>query len=320
MPSTLSAGLSTARSRLGSADREFDCCDTTFLVRVEGVRAGAAADAAVRRARELEGRLNAFDSQSAVAELNETGRVADRHVAAVVRRALAYGERTDGAFDVRHGEFEHDLKAYIRGETAAPPAPAAGSDATTNDSGDATDSASESDAATLADDDPTVTVDRDVVTTTAPLDLNGLAKGYVVDRSAEALRGAGRRGFVSGGGDISRPTGLVGVEDPRGGDAPLAVLDTDWNVASSGGYRRRRGGVDHVYDPRTGRAGARHDAVTVVAERDCTEADALATTLSVLSLDEALALAADWPGVEALVVRDGDRHATDGFDAHVYDD
>ncbi|MFB6154864.1 MAG: hypothetical protein ABEJ22_03145 [Haloferacaceae archaeon] len=43
MLSTLADGLSSGRCRLGSAGREFDRCDATFLVRVEGIRDGAVA-------------------------------------------------------------------------------------------------------------------------------------------------------------------------------------------------------------------------------------------------------------------------------------
>lgn len=270
--------------------RRFDCCDTTFRLHASGWRAERAADRAERRARALEARLNAFDEGSAVAELNRTGSVTDEYVAAILRRGLAYRERTDGAFDVTRGSLEHGLKSYLRGERDAPP------------------------ESTMPAD---VAVDGATVTADAPLDLNGLAKGYIVDRTAETLAGLGRRGFVDGGGDLSSPTGPVAVESPYGDDAPLVHLETSWNVATSAGYRRTRDGVDHLYDPRDGRLGSRHDSVTVVAERDCMEADALATTAATLPLEAALAVFEDWDGAEALVVHAGVFHRTTGFEAHV---
>ena len=281
---------SSLRARLGEAERQFDCCDTTFTVRAAGPAATRAVDRAVATAEGLEARLNAFDDASDVATLNRTGAVESRHVAALVRRGIAYAERTDGAFDVRHGATEQALKAYIRGD---------GTDLPTLDA--------------PAD----VTVDGDRVETDAPLDLNGLAKGYIVDRTRDALAGAGRRVFVDGGGDMTPPDGAVAIESPYGDPSPLAVLDTDRYVATSGSYRRRRGTVDHRYDPRTGRLGGRYDSVTVLAARDCTEADALATALSATPLDDALDLVAAWDGVAALLVRDGVFHRAGGFDAHV---
>ncbi len=276
-------------TRLGSARLEFDCCDTEFVVHVEGPRAEGAARRARDRALALEAQLDAFDETSAVARLNREGRVENEHVAAVVRRGLEYARRTDGAFDVRHGETEHAVKEYIR------------------DGGDRP--AARFECSRVAVEGDTVTADR-------PLDLNGLAKGYVVDRATAALSGAGRRGFVDGGGDISTPTGAVAVESPFGEES-LRVLDTEYNVATSGSYRRVRGDLDHVYDPREEQVGAGSDLVTVLARRDVTEADALATTLASMGTDEALALVEDWDGAEALVVQGGIVRRSSGFVEHV---
>lgn len=269
----------------------FDCCDTTFALHARGFRARVAIDRAATRMHSLERQLNAFADDSAVAELNQSGTVTNTHVATLVERALEYRERTDGMFDITRGTLADRTKAYIRGETATPP-----------EGGTAV-------PATVAVDDDTVRTDR-------PLDLNGLAKGYVVDRTADALRGVGRSGFVDGGGDIASPAGAVAVESPFGDDAPITVLDTDWNVASSAGYRRRRGEVDHIYDPRSGQVGSRHDVVSVVAERDCVEADALATALAASPLEEAVDRAESSPGIEALVVHGGVYHRTSGFEDH----
>lgn len=288
---------SAVHARWSADTRTFACCNTQFELDVQGWRTGRGLDRAERTARRLEARLDAFDPASSVAELDREGVVSDPHVATLVDRALAYSERTDGAFDVRHGALERRLKAYLRGDRDAPPA-----------SPDAADGP-------LASAEVRVSGDR--VEADRSLDLNGLAKGYIVDRTREALTGPGRRGFVNVGGDIAAPTGPVGIESPYGEESPLVVLDTAWNVATSAGYRQRRGGVDHVYDPQTGHLGSRHDLVTVVAERDCLEADALATTLAALPLDAALALAEDWPGLAALVVHEGVFHRTGGFSDHV---
>ena len=286
--------LSGLTARLGGEERTFECCDTRFTVVVDGRGASRAARRAERTARALEAQLDAFDEASAVSELNREGRVSNPHVAAIVRRGFEYADRTDGVFAITNGETEHALKAYLRGEVDSRP-----------------------ESTPRRDRPGTVRVRGDAVETDVPLDLNGLAKGYVVDRAAEALAGFARRGFVNGGGDVSRPTGPVGIESPYGESRPLKVVATDWNVATSGGYRRRRADLDHIYDARAGRVGASHELVTVVATRDCMEADALATTLAALSLEEALSLAERWDGVEALVVHDGVLHETEGFGDHV---
>jgi thiamine biosynthesis lipoprotein len=285
------SSLTALYDRLGETRRTFGCCDTEFVVQVEGVRARAAVTAARQRVESLESKLDAFDPSSAVSRLNRDGTVVNEHVARIVRRGLAYHDRTDGVFDIRQGTTEKRLKRFLRG---------------------ADDSAPE------RFETSTVEVNGDRVSADLPLDLNGLAKGYIVDRAGSALAGVGRRGFVSGGGDMSPPIGPVGIESPYD-DSRLKTLDTDWSVATSGGYRRHRDGVDHVYDPTTETIGSRHDSVTVVARRDCMEADALATTLAASSLDDARSLAEQWPGLEVLIVHDGVFHTTDGFRAHVAD-
>jgi thiamine biosynthesis lipoprotein len=272
--------------------REFSCCDTTFHVQATGIRADTAVTAARNTAESLEAQLNAFSGTSAVTRLNHDGEVTNEHVARIVRRGLEYYDRTDGVFDIHQGRVEHDLKAFLRGDRDTLPS--------TFDTG-------------------TVRVDDATVATDIELDLNGLAKGYIVDRTAETLAGLGRHGFVSGGGDMSPPTGPIAIESPYGDDTPLKVLETDWSVATSGGYRRSRNGTDHVYDPTAESLGARHESVTVVARRDGMEADALATTLAALPLAEARGLAAEWDGLEALIVHGGVFHTTEGFDTHVVD-
>ncbi|MFC7021090.1 MULTISPECIES: FAD:protein FMN transferase [Haloarcula] len=288
----MTGSLASVYERFGDTHREFSCCDTTFRIQATGIRAGAAAIAARETAESLEAQLNAFDEASAVSRLNREGEVANEHIARIVRRGLEYNDRTEGVFDIHQGRIEHDLKAFLRGDSDTPP--------TEFDTG-------------------TVQTSGSHVTTDVELDLNGLAKGYIVDRTAETLAGLGRCGFVSGGGDMSPPPGPVAIESPYGDDTPLKILDTDWYVATSGGYRRSRKGTDHVYDPTTESLGSRHESVTVVARRDCMEADALATTLAALPLAKARELASEWEGLEALIVHDGVFHTTDGFERHVLD-
>ncbi len=288
----MSDSIASVYERLGDTRCNFECCDTTFRVQATGVRADAAVTAARETVESLEAQLNAFDAASAVSRLNRDGAVRNEHVARIASRGFEYNERTEGVFDIHQGRVEQALKAFLGGDSETP--------ATSFDTG-------------------TVRVRGSHVTTDVKLDLNGLAKGYIVDRASETLAGRGRRGFVSGGGDMSPPTGPIAIESPYGDDTPLKVLDTDWHVATSGGYRRSRNGIDHVYNPTTESLGSRHESVTVVARRDCMEADALATTLAALPLGDAKALAAEWDGLEALLIHDGVFHTTDGFETHVLD-
>ena len=102
-----------------------------------------------------------------------------------------------------------------------------------------------------------------------PIDLGGIGKGYAVRRGIETLSGLGRAALVEAGGDLAtygdgphRDAGeerawRAAVEDPRGTDAPIAVLDvSDAAVATSSiklrSWRAGARDVHHLIDPRTG--------------------------------------------------------------------
>lgn len=151
----------------------------------------------------------------------------------------------------------------------------------------------------------------------AGVDLNAIAKGYIVDRGVAVAAASGGvvDVLVNAGGDL-RHTGpesvRVGVEDPDAvGGPPLAVLVLgEGAIATSGSVHRgfRIGGewFGHVLDPRTGRPVDARPSTTVRAP-DAMTADALATVVGVLDWAEAAAVIAGVPGAGALAVLPGGR-------------
>ena len=99
---------------------------------------------------------------------------------------------------------------------------------------------------------------------------------------------------------------------------PLAMLELkDGAVATSGNYQRyftiagKR--YSHILDPRTGQPAEGVASATVVA-RDNVTANALATTLCVLSPEEGLRLVRQTPGASCLLVcADGSQVRSDGW-------
>jgi len=131
------------------------------------------------------------------------------------------------------------------------------------------------------------------------LDLDALAKGWIVDRAAEAGLASGVTWvMVNVGGDL-RLVGpgpvRVAVEDPAStldNAPPLAVVTmTSGGMASSGparrGFQVRDQWFGHVLDPRTGWPVTGAAGVTVVAD-DTATADALTTVLGVHGLEHPL--------------------------------
>lgn len=113
------------------------------------------------------------------------------------------------------------------------------------------------------------------------VDLGGIAKGYAVDLAIATLRRAGvPRACVNAGGDLRFYGGeprQIGVRDPTGGMRLLAPM-LQGAIASTCvvDTRQERAGDwrSPLVDPRSRRAFARADSITVLA-RTCLVADAL---------------------------------------------
>ncbi|MEJ5895484.1 FAD:protein FMN transferase [Aquabacterium sp. G14] len=217
------------------------------------------------------------------------------HLAHVLSLGLAIGRASGGAFDIGMGDA---VQAWgfgpqdanvdrIRSAMAAPRRPAHELLQITGD----------------------LVRKQDAIT----LDLNGIAKGYGVDRLAETLRTCGiASGLVGIDGEMRamglRPDGTawaVAVEAPdterRAPHSVLALQDAA--VATSGDYRHwvtvqgRR--MSHTMDPRRGAPLLSSPASVTVVAPTCAGADAWATALMVLGPEAGTALA-DRQGLSAL--------------------
>ncbi len=150
-----------------------------------------------------------------------------------------------------------------------------------------------------------------------PLDLGGIGKGLAVRWAAETLRSVSDDHLVEAGGDCTcsghAPDGgpwRVGVEDPAGGSAPLAVLGlADASCATSSVRLRRWTAGDrvvhHLIDPRTGLPGGPGMAAVTVVAGDPAEAEVWSKVLF-LSGRQSVAGEAARRGIAALwVTTDG---------------
>ncbi len=158
------------------------------------------------------------------------------------------------------------------------------------------------------------------------LGLGGIAKGWALDRSAEALKALGAQSFMMSAGGQVRVAGgrsgrpwRVGIRDPRGPAWDyFAVIElTDGNVSTSGDYERffEYQGVryHHILDPRTGQPARGLRSATVIAATG-TDADALSTALMAMGREKAMALVTADPALEAVLVdSQGTVHASPGM-------
>jgi thiamine biosynthesis lipoprotein len=162
------------------------------------------------------------------------------------------------------------------------------------------------------------------------LDLSGIAKGFAVDLVAEELVRLGVPSFLVEIGGELRGQGVkpdlspwwVALERPPGGEAlPETVVALHGlAIATSGDYRRFRsddaGVCAHTLDPRTAAPVRNGIAAVTVIGRTCMEADALATALTVLGVEDGLELARRHD-IAALLVERGQtgwrEHASPAF-------
>lgn len=162
-----------------------------------------------------------------------------------------------------------------------------------------------------------------------PVDLGGIGKGLAVRWAAERLARRSPVFCLDAGGDChlggAGPDGdgwQVGVEDPRGGSDPVAVLALRDTACATSSIRLRRWTVDgrpahHLLDPRTGTPGGTGLlAVTVVAP-DAAEAEVWSKVLFLHGAD-GIADAARRHGLSALWVDvDGRVGVADALAPHV---
>ena len=146
----------------------------------------------------------------------------------------------------------------------------------------------------------------------AAVTLNGIAQGYATDRVVDMLRKAGLSTSLVDMGEVraigARPDGAawhVGLADP---DRPGALAGTvdliDRAVATTAGAGFRfdaSGRFTHLFDPATGRSPSAFRMVSVVAPT-ATEADALSTAFSLMSLPRIRDVVSARQGVQARVL------------------
>jgi thiamine biosynthesis lipoprotein len=254
--------------------------------------ARAALRACLNRMEDLEALLSRFQSGSQLSQLNHNGVLTkpNQHLVTLVKASQKIGELSKGAFDITVKPVFDALQA---GRLPT-------------------------DEERLAVGYQHIGVDEAQIEFLKPgmgLTLDGIAKGYIVDRGVEVLREHGFENIlVEAGGDLvakgHRAGGdswRLGVANPPPENASgylTTFSATDLAVATSGDYLQyfqADKSTHHIIDPLTQTSTGELASVTVLAPIAML-ADALSTTLMVLGLDAGLQLANQLPEAEALLV------------------
>ena len=226
----------------------------------------------------------------------------------VLTRAQTLRDQTGGAFDPAVGPLVQLWNFGSRRQRSAVNAP---SDAAIVEAVESMDGWSVADGCHVVKSHPAT-----------ELDLSAMAKGTAVDRVGDLLRREGVTDYlVEIGGEV-----LAAGERPQGGPWRLQITNPQTNgplrivrlsgraMATSGDYRnwQQVGGerVSHTIDPRTGRPSASRVASATVVAPTCEWADAVATAMMVLGVDEGIAWAEANDAAVLLVSRTGSGELT----------
>lgn len=156
------------------------------------------------------------------------------------------------------------------------------------------------------------------------LTLNGIAQGYATERCLRALSEHGIANAFLDTGEIGvagkrdgRQAWTAGIADPRRKGQYIALAKPLSGVlATSGDYATtftEDFSAHHIFDPKTLHSPTRMSSVSVLAQSGA-YADALATAMMVMPLEDSLALARNLANVEVLLVdKQGKISSTPGF-------
>jgi len=244
--------------------------------------------------------LSRFDQSTALSLLNRDGYLKDAppELFHVIKRSLGYYKLSRGAFDVTVKPivdlFQESVGA--KGKLMPPRKRLR-------------------EAAELVGSDKVVLVGKGIEFKKPGMGitLDGVAKGYIVDRASDLLAKKGiRNHLVNAGGDImTRGTKAgnkpwtIAIEDPlKKGNYPDLIQLSDGGVATSGNYEvyfDKEKMFHHIVDPRTGLSPELSTSVSVRAG-SAMEADALATGVFVMEPEAGTALVNSLPRCESLVI------------------
>ncbi|MFA9393297.1 MAG: FAD:protein FMN transferase [Halodesulfovibrio sp.] len=260
----------------------------------------------------LEALLSRYQSDSPVSVLNRDGRVSGipQELAEVVRSARLISKLSDKAFDVTIKPVVdlYNEKANLNGEMVLSKA-------------EFEEALSLVDADSLIQKRDSIRLNREGMGVT----LDGIAKGYIVDKASAVLAAYGAKNhMINAGGDIrtmgekagSKPW-VIAVQDPeKKGNYPAVIQMTTGALATSGGYEvfyDKNHMYHHLVSPQSGMSPNNVASVSVMAP-SVMEADALATAAFIMQSRRGLQFIESLSGREALIVtKDGMKMSTPQF-------
>ncbi len=253
----------------------------------------------------LEKIFTLYDNLSSLSQLNQNGSIKDSppELLDIFTKAKAYGELTNGAFDITIHPLSELYSSHFNSENPNPNGP----------SSEQIKSAIKKvgyRAIEILDNSITFKNSGMIIS------LNGIAQGYITDRVTEILKDAGMKNVLVeigekralGNHPEERPW-QIGISSSQKSNVLVdSVKLENRAMATSGGYGTVYdvdGKFHHLINPRDGKPVHHYSSVTVLAS-DATTADALSTGLSVMNFDQGQELLKKLSNIDAIfILKDG---------------
>ena len=270
----------------------------TIEIVTAGENSKGSLDAAFGEIDRIEDLMSTYKPESELSRLNREGQLENPSLDLVflMNQSVYYGDVSNGAFDVTIMPILSLWKTKIN-------------------QGDFPTGLEINDTLLLVN-YSNITVRDDIISfeeTGMSVTLDGIAKGYAVDKAVEVLRGQGyENGFVNAGGDgmyfgtkSDGSTWRVGLRNPDNKSDAIAILDiSNMAVATSGNYERyfsESARLSHISNPKTGYSSQDLISATIIAS-SAMEADTLATAVFVLGPVEGMKLIEQTESAEGLLI------------------
>ena len=268
-----------------------------------------AIEAAFEQIENIENLCSFYKSDSEVSKINRNGYKNPVVVSAptfeIIKKSIEFSRLSDGAFDITVGALE-DLWRKAAKENLVP----------SQTDLENVHSKIGYEKIIIAPNDKSISFAADGI----QIDLGAIAKGFAIDKAIEAAKKIGAIGaMVDIGGDIRcfgwSPDGKkfwqIGLQEPNPKSEDKSILTlklNDFAVATSGDYQRfvliDGKKYSHIMNTKTGKSSSGLASVSVIC-KSCTEADALATAVSVMGIEKGLALIEQLPQTEAILIPAG---------------
>jgi thiamine biosynthesis lipoprotein len=252
--------------------------------------------------------MSRFDDRAYIARLNSDGYLPDTppEVHQLISQSLHYHRVSHGAFDITVKPIVDLFAKSFSGETETPPS-----------DGDLERALRLVDAGKIRLEDHSIRLDRAGMGIT----LDGIAKGYIVDRASRVLSDHHvENHLINAGGDI-RTMGskaphkpwTVAIQDPeKKKHYPDVLQMNEGAIATSGNYEvyyDQEKMFHHIVDPATGRSPQGRSSVSVLA-KTAAQADALSTSVFVMPSEEGISFINGIASCECLVISKDGRQMT----------